>query len=62
MRSIVRHCRHASAAVLLCSLLFAPVALAAAERGESPLRKFLRRLIVRVFDDALSIPPGILIV
>ena len=60
MHRIVRRSRRVLAVVVLCSLALAPSAFAA-NTGESPFRRFIRRLIVRVFDDTLSVPPGLLI-
>lgn len=55
-----RRVRAIFAAVLICSVLVTPTALAA-KTGDSPFRRFVRKLIPRVFDDLLGIPPGALV-
>jgi hypothetical protein len=60
MSKVAGRFRGALAAVLICSVLVTPTAFAA-RTGESPFRRFLRKLITRAFDDRLSIPPGVLL-
>jgi hypothetical protein len=60
MSKVACRFRGVLAAVLICSVLVTPTVFAA-RTGESPFRRFVRKLIPRVFDDLLSIPPGALL-